>query len=599
MVKTNLRFTSFPYLFLIFYYIFQYLWRKLNKPMRYFYTSLLCFFVFIHTLIAQSTQDFKNRYNYAKNLINENRFDLAQEALKQVLERHPNNVYYEYAHFYSAYIAFQQKDYQKSAVILKQLSTSTGNLKKNDEIYYLLANSQFLLDNLLDANANTQKILSPTLRKEAAQMQANFVAKSNNIKELKQILATYPNDENVGLRLLQILQAQKDIATTDKALLADLTKKYASKVEIVQSVINTTVIERDNKKPIDVALMLPMLVKETDASKPVRKNQFVIDYYYGLLVAQEKLKEEGIETNLFFYDTEKDETKIKQILANSTLQNTDLIIGPMFPKDTPPVLKYAQDNNICLVNPLTNNAESIKSYANAYLTEPSSETMGRKAAEYAYKNFSDSTIIYFGNQRQDSILATSFMNRFIELGGKAPIFKNMASFRNAFKSVTADLAPYAGKPTKIFAFVAAADQTLAINLLSGVQSQNLALQILTTQDWLDFTQTTYEQLEQAKVHFIFSSYLDYYMPNVRLFDAKYIDKSNMIPSRFSYSGHDALYYFAKMIKKYGKNLQQGIAENAAIDGLLLQGFDYTKGNDNQKMLKGQFINGKLEVVSLE
>jgi ABC-type branched-subunit amino acid transport system substrate-binding protein len=573
--------------------------------MKYLYIVylLLCF----SSIFGQtSPQDFKNQYMYGKNLLAEKRFELALETFKPLLQRHSNNNFYEYANFYYAYAAFQRKEYSTAITTLKTLSTEIGNLKKNDEIFYLLANAQFLQNEIVEACATLQKINSPTLRKEGNNMQANFIATCNAVKDLKQLHIIYPNDIHISFRLFQVLSAQKD-NSTDKMLLAELTKKHTKTTENTSiPTENTQNIPKDSATPptnsktsIDIGLLLPMLMKDTEADKPVRKNQFVIDFYYGLLVAQDKLKEEGITTNLYLYDTEKDENKIKSILKTPNLQNVDMLIGPMFPKDTPPVVNFAMANNIILINPLTNNAEAIKKYNNAFLTEPSSEAMGSKAADYTYKNFSDTTIIYFGNQRQDSILATHYMQKFKDLGGKVTIFKNIANIKNAFKLVSTDLASYIGKQTKASVFVAITDQTLAVNLLSGIQSNNLAVPIITTQDWLEFKQVTYEQLEQSKVSFLFNSYLDYYAPAVRAFDTKYIDKSNMIPSRFSYAGYDALYYFAKMINKYGKDIRKGVAENEKIEDLLLQGFDYRNGHDNQRLAIGVFKDGKLEVSFLE
>jgi hypothetical protein len=262
------------------------------------------------------------------------------------------------------------------------------------------------------------------------------------------------------------------------------------------------------------------------------------------------------------------------------------------------VVDFATRQKICMVNPLTGNAETIKKYDNAYLTEISSETLGAKAANYVLKNFSDTTIVYFGDQRQDSVLAHNFATTFKALNGKITIFKNISSKKNAFATVSAELAGFVGQQTKASIFVAATDQTLAVNLLSGILSRNLNLNITTTQDWLDFQQVSYEQMEQMNVSFLLSYYVDYTQPAVRNFDTQYIDKSNMIPSRFSYLGHDALYYFVKMIKKHGRNLNNRLG-NEKIDGLLLQGFDYTKGHDNQKLTVGKFKEGKLEMTTLE
>jgi hypothetical protein len=54
-----------------------------------------------------------------------------------------------------------------------------------------------------------------------------------------------------------------------------------------------------------------------------------------------------------------------------------------------------------------------------------------------------------------------------------------------------------------------------------------------------------------------------------------------------------------MINKYGKDIRKGVAENEKIEDLLLQGFDYRNGHDNQRLAIGVFKDGKLEVSFLE
>ncbi|MFY7788901.1 MAG: ABC transporter substrate-binding protein, partial [Thermoflexibacteraceae bacterium] len=523
-----------------------------------------------------------------------------------LLERSANNEWREYGHYFYAYAAFQRQEYAVAQVTLQELVSQYSQWEKIDDAYYLLAHSAFAANKLQDGVKYIQNIKKPALQQDAYNLEAQYVRSSNDLSTLKVLHTLYPKDENVAYRLYTLLASKKDLVGTEKETLTTLQTQLKLISSTTPNPANPTIqtvatpIPPANIDKIEVGLFLPMLLKEADASKQARKQQFVIDFYYGLLVAQEKLKEEGIDVNMYLYDTERDESKIKRMLNNPTLQNAHLLIGAMYPKDTYPLADFAQRNNICLVNPLTPNVEWVKNCTNCYLSEPSAESIGNKTAQYVHKTFSDTTIIYYGSQRQDSLLAYGFLNKYKELGGKVPILKNIGTLKNAFKVVSTDLSQYMGKATKASVLVATTDATTAVNILSGVQSQSLSLNIITTQEWLDFTQVTYAQLEQANVNFIMNNYIDYYLPAIRQFDAKYIDKSNILPSKFSYMGHDVLYYFAKMIKQYGKNLSE-VAKTAPlkIDGLLLEGFDYRNGQDNQHLFIGKFKEGKLEILPME
>jgi hypothetical protein len=574
--------------------------------MKYLY-ALICFFVLFKIYAQPSATELKNALQYGKGLLAEKRYDLAKEAFKPLLERSVNNEWREYGHYYYAYAAFQKQEYAVAQVTLQELVSQHSQWEKIDDAYYLLAHSAFAANKLQHGVQAIRSIKKPDIQQDAYNLEAYYVRNSNDLSTLKVLYSLYPKNENVAYRLYTLLVAKKDLIATEKETLAVL----QAQLKFTPNNNSTTTTDNNTTTPlpptptanidkIDVGLFLPLLLKEADVTKQVRKQQFVIDFYYGLLVAQEKLKEEGIDVNLYFYDTERDENRIKRLLNNNNLQNLHLLIGAMYPKDTYPLADFAQRNNICLVNPLTPNTEWAKNCTNCYLSEPSAESIGSKTAQYVYKTFSDTTIIYFGSQKQDSLLAYSFMNKYKELGGKVPIIKNISTLKNAFRVVSTDLSSYMGKPTKTSVLVATTDATTAVNILSGVQSQNLSLNIITTQEWLDFTQVTYAQLEQANVNFIMNNYIDYYLPAIRQFDAKYIDKSNILPSKFSYIGHDVLYYFAKMIKQYGKNFAE-VSKTAPlkIEGLLLGGFDYRNGQDNQYLFSGKFKEGRLEILPMD
>ena len=58
-----------------------------------------------------------------------------------------------------------------------------------------------------------------------------------------------------------------------------------------------------------------------------------LDFYSGVLYAIEDLKELGISVNLNVFDTENSVNKVNVISSNSLVRNSDVIIGPLIPRN--------------------------------------------------------------------------------------------------------------------------------------------------------------------------------------------------------------------------------------------------------------------------
>ena len=58
-----------------------------------------------------------------------------------------------------------------------------------------------------------------------------------------------------------------------------------------------------------------------------------LDFYSGILYAIEDLKELNISVNLNVFDTENSVNKINEITNNNSLKNSDVIIGPLIPRN--------------------------------------------------------------------------------------------------------------------------------------------------------------------------------------------------------------------------------------------------------------------------
>ncbi|MBS2213236.1 LysM peptidoglycan-binding domain-containing protein [Carboxylicivirga mesophila] len=97
---------------------------------------------------------------------------------------------------------------------------------------------------------------------------------------------------------------------------------------------------------------------ENEKRKLSNRSKVFVEFYQGTLLALDALKKEGVNVDLFVYDTAPDSNKVKQILNKPELRHADLIIGPAYSSNLKLVSDFSRVNNIPMVYPLsTSNSE--------------------------------------------------------------------------------------------------------------------------------------------------------------------------------------------------------------------------------------------------
>ena len=114
---------------------------------------------------------------------------------------------------------------------------------------------------------------------------------------------------------------------------------------------------------IQVALLLPFMTNETTQSSATSR---FVEYYEGLLLAVDSLRNMGTSIELSVYDTGNGTKKVKEILKEDALSNANLIIGAVQNDQIGLIADFAQKHNIKYVIPFTSKNDDVLSNANVY-----------------------------------------------------------------------------------------------------------------------------------------------------------------------------------------------------------------------------------------
>jgi len=348
----------------------------------------------------------------------------------------------------------------------------------------------------------------------------------------------------------------------------------------------------------DVAVLLPFQL-EQPLSESAHKNQFVTDMYAGMKLAQDSLQQQGIHLNLYAYDASADTLTVKRVLDMPELRQMDLVIGPIYKSTAKVAARFAAQNNINVINPLSQDAE-MASNDHVLLFTSSVATQAKQAATYAYQNFSPKTaVILYENTKDDTVFASNYRRQFIKLGGKVKTYKKISS-----SQTTATAAAFNGLNLQDVGHLAVFSDkmTAAVNAVSLLQGKSVSLPLITYEDWLDINQISLSQLDNLEVYFISPKYVNKLNPVNNWFRQQYISKYNMPPSVYAYAGFEMLYYFGTMLQQYGPQFNQQLAASGIKNGVFYPGIGYTDQrnepqHDNQYVPITKLENLQLTVVN--
>ena len=147
-----------------------------------------------------------------------------------------------------------------------------------------------------------------------------------------------------------------------------------------------------NKRKKKIAVMLPFNYNSIDldsinANIELLKKDVTlgvaIDFYSGVLMAAEFMKDKGVSTEITVFDTEGKVTKVEQIISSYNFNDTDAVIGPLLSKSIEKAAADLQSNNIPIFSPLSK--VKLKEYPNLHQTLPSNESMEKAMLSYISK----------------------------------------------------------------------------------------------------------------------------------------------------------------------------------------------------------------------
>ncbi len=396
----------------------------------------------------------------------------------------------------------------------------------------------------------------------------------------------------------------------------------------------------DSERVYKVALMMPLYLEQVDdkflheeiSNKQLLAKPFsYLHFYEGFMIAVDSMvSSQNMKIDLKVYDIDQDTNKINNVLCDTSLLDMDMIVGPFHLKPFEKVMRFAAENDVMIVNPMTNREDLLVGNKNMVKVKPSYSFQMQWVEKLIKDKYTDNNIYvlamddacmenayiienialrnidefsYVSNQRikraidkyqkelkeeevefdstvyltDDVVFDVAMINEFpddtTELKNQVAVFNYSIDSLNEVRKVASTVRKnlfIAYGDSKVFA-------TEIINKLS-ILSKDYPVNLIALPDWSKYDKLFTENLMKLSTVIFDDDYINYDSYAVGKFICKFRENYGTEPKDMAYHGFNIGWYFLNALINYGDNALEGIATYSIP--LLNTEFHFEKKNVN-------------------
>lgn len=490
----------------------------------------------------------------------------------------------------------------------------------------------FLLASLFTLTANTELVAQESLRSTVVteyngkQYYIHTVKKKESLKDIAEIY---------GVSVYEIMKENKDVKKNPKAG-SFLRIPYKQQEEIVleEDMLLDTLVESDTTEFFEeyvatsfdaerlykVALMMPLYLEQVDdkffetevSNKQLLSKPFsYLHFYEGFMIAVDSMVNSmNMKLDLKVYDVDQDTNKVVAALNDAWLVDADIIIGPFHVKTFERVLSFAKENDILIVNPMTNRDDMVVGNRNLVKVKPSYRYQMHwldSLIKYKYVD-NNMFIIVEDTSKMDyammieeiankninpySLVPNQHIKKVIKKHHDAWTIEEIEYDENKYQSdnITLDVSiinrnPYdstmlknqvmisdysidsLNKVKKIASsirnnvfIVYGENKVFATDILNQINilSNEYPSKLIALPDWSKFDNLFIENLMKLNTVIFDDDYTDYNSYSVGKFICKFRDSYGTEPKDIAYHGFNIGWYFLNALMNYGDDINIGV-----------------------------------------
>lgn len=282
--------------------------------------------------------------------------------------------------------------------------------------------------------------------------------------------------------------------------------------------------------PLSIALLLP-------ATTDGRPNSSYAEFYQGFLMGVEDLRNEGHSIRLDVYDTAHDRKKVDRIVEEEQFRDAQLIVGPVYEDELPPVLAYAEREGIAVVSPLA----TINHTHSDQLFQMAPDPAEKYAKLRPLLNSGQRVVLIYG-KTNDTAFEQAIKELMPSVGYETFRYEAGCNIGEIISSRDAvQLVVLANKETEVDSILAALSSASSNIIARGHSTPQY--EVIGSSQWNRFDNIDRNFFFKNNVTLISTYHAKRDDASIRAFDERYIKAFGTLPTLFSYRGYDAAVLF--------------------------------------------------------
>jgi len=308
------------------------------------------------------------------------------------------------------------------------------------------------------------------------------------------------------------------------------------------------------------------------------KSKVFVEFYQGALLALDSLKKEGVNVELFVYDTAPDSNKVNTILAKPEMAYMNLIIGPAYPQNLKAVSSFAMEHDIPVVYPFSTRNYELVNNPKLFQVSPVDTLLFKEMSQEMIPQIEGKRVVMirtengssaYENQYSEMLKKKIYLESFKK--GEHPDFVEYKFKQDDLASLERMLSMEKENVVIIPSIEEAQVNRIVTTVKGAAEKTKAAVTLWGQPEWLKFQTINPQDIHQlnGKIFSYYAvNYSDMRNQNVVSKYRKWFKSEPMAISpyfqnasvqsnfsRYSLWGYDVTYYFMSAMKNYGKQFE--------------------------------------------
>lgn len=284
------------------------------------------------------------------------------------------------------------------------------------------------------------------------------------------------------------------------------------------------------KASYNIAVFLPFQL-DSNANYNRFISSAALDYYMGLKLALDTLKQRGLVANVYVYDDNATSFSLEDQLNSPQMKSIDLIFSPLQEKQAKIVANYAKVNGIPVVFPVQMPAAIVQMAPNFMAYTTPDQALVESLAKHLHQKFQGHTVVLINSPIEaDQRLEQQFKAAFAAVPttqSRLKLQEATWSTYNRYKSI--------GAPQIVVSFSSERPKVAA--LLRAAVADSM-LFVAGHKDWLDYKELDAPDVRDQSFLVALPSHFNYHDSQVIAFHKTYRKRYNADLSKMACLGYD-------------------------------------------------------------